>query len=65
MRNDNDDYREALVDLAKQSGFFGIWFSAFADDVDMCLRLISSFAGTSTDCFDENNSPESRNGGHI
>lgn len=64
-RNDSEDYREALADLAKYSVFFGVWFGAFSDDVDMCTRLVEAFAGTARDCFDENYSPKSRNGGHI
>lgn len=64
-QNDNGDYREALVDLAKYSGFFGVWFHAFSGDVDMCTRLIEAFAGTAKDCFDENCSPQPRQGGHI
>jgi len=63
--NDNDDFREALVDLAKQSGFFGIWMAAFHDDVDMRRRIVDAYAGTAKDCFTADWSLKNRVGGHI
>lgn len=64
-RNDNIDFREALVDLAKQSGFFGIWMAAFHDDSDMRRRLVEAFVGTARDCFEADWSLKTRTGGHI
>lgn len=51
-RNNNNDFREALVDLAKESGFFSIWMAAFHDDSDMRSRLVDAYAGTAKDCFE-------------
>ncbi len=64
-RNDNDDYREALVDLAKQSGFFGIWMTVFHDDPDMRRRFVEAFVGTARDCFEDDWSLKTRVGGHV
>lgn len=64
-RNDNNDFREVLVNLAKQSGFFGIWMAAFHDDSDMRRRLVESFVGTARDCFEADWSLKTRAGGHI
>jgi len=64
-RNNNNDFREALVDLAKESGFFGIWMAAFHDDSDMRRRLVDAYAGTARDCFEADWSLKSRAGGHI
>ena len=64
-RNNNNDFREALVDLAKQSGFFGIWMAAFQNDSDMRRRLIEAFTGTARDCFEADWSLKPRVGGHI
>ncbi|MEO5914086.1 MAG: HNH endonuclease [Luteolibacter sp.] len=64
-RNDNDDFREVLVDLAKESGFFGIWMAAFHDDSDMRRRLVEAFVGTARDCFEADWSLKTRIGGHV
>ncbi|NNB55722.1 HNH endonuclease [Pseudomonas fragi] len=65
MRNDNDDYREALVNLAKESGFFSIWIAAFHDDADMRRRLVEAHIGTARDCFENDWTLKTRVGGHI
>lgn len=45
--------REAVVDLARSSGFFSIWMTVFSHDVDMRQRLIDVFPGTrESGCFD-------------
>lgn len=49
---DSVEMRETIVMLAQALGFWSVWFSAFHDDEDMQLRLISEFPGTSADCFD-------------
>jgi len=64
-RNDNNDFRETLVELAKQSGFFGIWMAAFYDDCDMRRRFVEAFIGTANDCFEADWSLKARAGGHI
>lgn len=64
-RNDNDDYREVLVNLAIQSGFFSIWLAAFHDDPEMRRRLVETHVGTARDCFDNDWTLKSRAGGHI
>ena len=51
-RNDNEDFRVAIVDLAKASGFFSVWMSVFENDFDMRGRLVSALNGTAADCFD-------------
>lgn len=64
-RNDNIDFREALADLAKQSGFFSIWLAAFHDDSDMRRRFVEAFVGTARDCFEADWTLKDRAGGHI
>jgi hypothetical protein len=64
-RNDTDDFREALVDLVKHSGFFGIWMTVFQDDADMRRRFFEAHKGTAIDCFEADWSLKSRAGGHI
>lgn len=64
-RNDNEDYREALVNLAKTSGFFSIWIAAFDDDPDMRRRLVETHVGTARDCFENDWTLKPRAGGHI
>ena len=64
-RNDNDDFREALADLAKEAGYFGIWFAAFHDDEDMRRRLVEAFVGTARDCFEPDWTLKNRTGGHV
>lgn len=64
-RNDTDDYRDTLVDLAKQSGFFSIWIAVFHDDPDMRRRLVEAHVGTASDCFENDWTLKVRVGGHI
>lgn len=64
-RNNNSDFREALVDLAKESGFFSIWMASFHDDPDMRRRFVEAHDGTARDCFDADWSLKPRAGGHI
>ena len=50
---ENNMLRDAVVKLAKASGFFSVWMTVFNDDADMRLRLINSFPGTAeSGCFD-------------
>jgi hypothetical protein len=64
-RNNNTDFREVIVVLAKESGFFSIWIAAFYDDPDMRRRLVEAYVGTAIDCFEDDWSLKSRLGGHI
>ena len=41
--NDNNDFREQIIETAQASGYYGIWMIVFQDDDDMCRRLIKSF----------------------
>lgn len=63
--NNTNDFRDVLVDLAKQSGFFSIWIAAFRDDPDMRRRLVEAFVGTAGDCFKSDWTLKLRVGGHI
>lgn len=64
-RNNTDDFRDAVVILAKESGFFSIWIAAFHDDPDMRRRLVDAHVGTARDCFESDWSLKTRVGGHI
>lgn len=64
-RNDNIDFREMVVHLARESGFFSIWIAAFHNDPDMRRRLVEAHIGTAKDCFQADWSLTSRPGGHI
>lgn len=64
-RNNNADFRDALVNLAKEAGFFSIWIAAFHDDTDMRRRLVEAHVGTARDCFEFDWSLKTRVGGHI
>ena len=63
--NNNNDFRDVLVRLAKESGFFSIWISAFHDDPDMRRRLVEAHVGTARDCFESDWTLKPRIGGHI
>lgn len=65
VKNNTMEMRETIVELAIQSGFFSIWFTAFQDDSDMLIRLIEAHAGTARDCFESDGTLKSRSGGHI
>jgi uncharacterized protein (TIGR02646 family) len=52
---------DIIVDLAKATGFFSIWFTVFAHHSNIRQNLISSFKGTTVDCFDINCLPIARN----
>jgi len=42
-----------IIKLALKSGFFSIWFMIFKDEVEIKEKLIHSFIGTDTICFNE------------
>lgn len=52
LANDTVPMREQIVETALSHGGFSIWFKVFENDVDMRLRLLAAFPGTSTRCFD-------------
>ena len=54
-RCDIPEFRRQIVRTA--SCHFSIWLTVFADDSDMCLRLIQAFSGTARDCFDDQGRP--------
>ncbi|MEI6746498.1 MAG: HNH endonuclease signature motif containing protein [Methylococcaceae bacterium] len=60
-----DLMREQIIDAATSTGFWSVWMTVFADDVDMRQRLISEFRGTSAECFDAATEAILRNGGQI
>ncbi len=60
-----DEMREQIIDTATSTGFWSVWMTVFADDVDMRQRLISEFRGTSKECFDAATEAIARNGGQI
>lgn len=64
-RNNNVDFRETIVSLARESGFFSIWLAAFHDDADMRRRLVEAHVGTAPDCFEADWSLKVRPGGRI
>lgn len=58
---------EGVVEIAKNVGFFGIWFEYFEDKPDVMQELISGLPGTATFCFDAANGyrPIARNAGNL
>ena len=60
-----DLMREQIIDAATSTGFWSVWMTVFADDVDMRQRLIDAFCGTSSNCFDVATQAIPRNGGQI
>jgi uncharacterized protein (TIGR02646 family) len=60
-----DEMREQIIDTATSTGFWSVWMTVFADDVEMRRRLIDAFCGTSKNCFDENTQSVQRIGGQI
>ncbi len=65
QRNDNEDFREQVVETAVGHAYWSIWMTVFADDADMRNRLIRALPGTATDCFDEQGQPLPRDGGQL
>lgn len=57
--------RELITDLAVAYGFFSVWMTVYADDIDMRIRLVAAFRGTATDCFDATRQVIPRPGGRL
>lgn len=50
---DSSVLRQYVVHLAQAEGFFSIWMTVFANDIDMRQRLIDAFPGVrGSGCFD-------------
>ncbi len=57
--------RELIVENAIARGMFSIWWTVFADDVDMRRRLRQAFVGTHKGSFDINENLVPRAGGQL
>lgn len=57
--------RELIVENALGRGMFSIWWTVFAGDIDMRLRLREAFIGTHGASFDANENPVPRVGGLL
>jgi len=51
-RSDSEDMRQQIVETAQANGFWSVWMTVFNSDADMLARLIATFPGTCSDCFD-------------
>ncbi len=65
QKNNTEQLRQAIVDIALESGFWSIWMTVFRDDKDMIKRFIEAFPGTCSDCFDANFDLIPRPGGAL
>jgi len=63
--NNTTIVRELIVENALGRGMFSIWWTVFAEDVDMRHRLRDAFLGTHGGCFDVNEEPLPRTGGQL
>jgi hypothetical protein len=54
-----------VVALARESGFWSVWMTVFADDREMRARFLQAFEGTATCCFDAETRPVRRPGGLV
>ncbi len=57
--------RGLIVDVATGRGEFSVWWTVFADDVDMRRRLREAFLGTHAASFDVNEDLAPRTGGQL
>ena len=52
-RPGQEELKDAVVELARQTGYFSVWMTVFAADGEMRGRLVGAFAGTAeSGCFD-------------
>lgn len=66
LQADSPCMRNRIVNLAKNTGFWSVWMTVFADDADMRSRLIDAFPGTrDSGCFDDQGRPVPRPGGML
>ncbi|WP_321429987.1 HNH endonuclease [uncultured Methanolobus sp.] len=52
-RNNNEDFRDSIVDLMEAKGYWSIWMTVFKDDSNMLQRFIQALPGTAQECFNE------------
>jgi uncharacterized protein (TIGR02646 family) len=57
--------REQIIDTATSTGFWSVWMTVFAEDIDMRSRIIKAFPGSCINCFDEDTQPIPRPNGQI
>jgi uncharacterized protein (TIGR02646 family) len=62
---DTNAVRELIVSVAIGRGEFSIWWTVFANDIDMRRRLREAFIGTHAPSFDANENPAPRAGGQL
>ncbi|MEA5534054.1 HNH endonuclease [Crocosphaera sp. XPORK-15E] len=65
QKNDIEEQRQTIIDLALESGFWSIWMTVFRDDKDMLERFIKAFPGTCQDFFDQDFNVVPRPGGAL
>lgn len=65
VAGDTPDMREQIVETATGHGFWSVWMTVFAQDMDMLYRFIACLPGTSTECFDVNCMSVIRPGGQC
>lgn len=63
--HESAELREAIVDLARMTGFFSVWMRVFQDDRQMRYMLIEVFSGTDRRCFGPDCEPLPRVGGCL
>lgn len=64
-QNNSVEVRELIVENALGRGMFSIWWTVFANDVDMRRRLRLAFLGTDGTSFDANEDLIPRPGGQL
>lgn len=63
--NDSEAMRQCIVAQATALGFWSIWMTVFAADMDMRRRFITAFVGIPADCFNAQMQPVHRPGGAL
>ncbi|MCX7086469.1 MAG: HNH endonuclease [Methylococcales bacterium] len=64
-KSPSETLREQIIDTATSTGFWSVWMTVFAEDVDMRRHFIIAFKGTCSTCFDNDTQPIKRPGGNI
>jgi uncharacterized protein (TIGR02646 family) len=65
LRNNSVEVRELIIENALGHGMFSVWWTAFADDIDMRRRLRQAFLGTDPGSFDADEHIQLRAGGQV
>lgn len=63
--NDSVEVRNLIVESALGRGMFSIWWTVFANDIDLRRRLRQAFAGTDAASFDALENAVARPGGQL